>query len=146
MKIRIIIADDERPAREFLKRLLAEIPEAEILGEAENGADAVRLINDLRPHLALLDMQMPEMNGYEATRMLREQGCVIPIVALTASVLKSDENKCLQAGCDGYLTKPIQRTELVKVLQKYLLFEGIPAAVPSGSACPPDASEDRAES
>jgi len=63
---------------------------------------------------------MPHMNGYEAVRTLRQQDYKTPIVALTAHAMKGDDRKCLEAGCDGYLTKPIDHRELRRVLAKYL--------------------------
>jgi two-component system LytT family response regulator len=70
-KLRVIIADDERPAREFLKSLLREFEHVELVGEAENGADAVELINKVKPDLALLDLKMPEVSGLDAVGLLR---------------------------------------------------------------------------
>jgi len=63
---------------------------------------------------------MPNMSGYEATKALREDGVKTPIVALTADALKGDEKRCIEVGCDGYLTKPIDRKELIKVIAEYL--------------------------
>lgn len=70
--------------------------------------------------LILMDIQMPYMNGYEATKALRKEGITIPIVAQTAYAMKGDDNKCLEAGCDDYLAKPIDHSQLVAVLGKYL--------------------------
>ena len=63
---------------------------------------------------------MPNMNGYEATGILREKGIDTPIVALTAYALKGDDKKCLEAGCDNYLCKPIDRAKLIQIISKYI--------------------------
>ena len=63
------------------------------------------------------------MSGYDATKTIREKGQLTPIVALTASAMKSDENRCLESGCDDYLTKPINRVALLEILKKYLTAE-----------------------
>jgi CheY-like chemotaxis protein len=60
------------------------------------------------------------MNGYEATREIRKEGVTIPIVALTANAMEGDDKKCIEAGCDDYLAKPIDRRELLKKLGTYL--------------------------
>ncbi len=83
MKIRVVIADDERPARMFLKNLLADFEDVEIVGEAENGAEVVELIEKTRPDLALLDLQMPEVGGLEAVKLLRKDA--MPLVAFVTA-------------------------------------------------------------
>ena len=86
----------------------------------EDGQAAVEQVLRHEFDLILLDMQMPRLNGFEAARKLRKQGIRTPIVALTAGAIKGDERKCLEAGCDDYLTKPIDRKELLRVLGQYL--------------------------
>lgn len=117
----ILVAEDAVASQILIRKLLEKYGLEVTI--ADNGQQVVEEALKGSFDLILMDMHMPRMNGYDATRFLREQGCVIPIIALTASALKSDESKCLQAGCDGYLTKPINRAELVKTLQRYLLSE-----------------------
>ena len=87
---------------------------------AEDGNEAVEKALAQKFDLILMDMMMPHMNGYDATDELRKQGITTPIIALTANAMKGDEQKCIDAGCDDYLAKPINREKLLKKLNKYL--------------------------
>ena len=87
---------------------------------AEDGNQALQKVLSGQFDLIFMDMMMPRMNGYEATKELRKQGITTPIVALTANAMKGDDVKCFESGCDDYLTKPIDRRELSKIISKYL--------------------------
>jgi len=80
----------------------------------------------------LMDIQMPEMDGLEASRLIRQRECLtgahLPIVAMTAYAMKGDREKCLEAGMDGYVSKPVRPSELAEAIQ---------AALPSGRAAEP---------
>ncbi len=87
---------------------------------AENGQVGVQMAEQEPFDLVLMDMQMPVMDGYSATRRLRELGFSAPIIALTAHAMKGDESRCMTAGCDGYLTKPISPDRLLAGVSQHL--------------------------
>lgn len=85
-----------------------------------NGAIALEMVEKEEFDIILMDMHMPVMDGYTATQKLRERGCLIPIVALTANVMKSDIQKCLDVGCTDFLGKPIDRKRFLEKLRHYI--------------------------
>ena len=87
---------------------------------AENGQVVAELAMKHPFDLILMDMQMPVMDGYIATALLRQQGIAIPIIALTAHAMKGDEDKCLAAGCSAYVTKPVDADALVETVAEML--------------------------
>jgi signal transduction histidine kinase/ActR/RegA family two-component response regulator len=88
----------------------------------KNGQEAINLLQHETPHLILMDIQMPEMNGIEAIKLIRQnpQTAKIPIIALTALAMKGDKEECLAAGADNYLAKPVRLKELNSTIQKWL--------------------------
>jgi two-component system, LytTR family, response regulator len=114
-KLRVVIADDERPAREFLKALLSRIEEVHVIGEAENGADALELIKIAKPDLAFLDLQMPELTGLEIVGMLRKNQ--MPLVAFVTAF---DEFavKAFELNAIDYLLKPVEKARLEATIQR----------------------------
>ena len=88
---------------------------------AENGAEAVSMVAERPYDLVFMDCQLPVMDGFEATREIREAGArSLPIVALTANALKGDKEKCLEAGMDGFVAKPIVRNDIVQALKRWI--------------------------
>jgi len=117
----ILVAEDDFANQKGIKAILAKVGlEADIV---EDGVAAVERASSGSYDLVLMDMQMPKMNGYDATLALRRTGFTQPIVALTAHAMKGDIEKCLDAGCDAYLSKPIELDKLFATLRKLLLPE-----------------------
>lgn len=116
---RVLLAEDG-PDNQKLISVLLERVGAEIT-IVENGQLAIDAITESPDafDLILMDIQMPEVDGHEATKRLRESGCKIPIIALTAHAMPSDRAKCLSAGCEAYLAKPLNFDELILTCQLY---------------------------
>jgi CheY-like chemotaxis protein len=85
---------------------------------AADGREAVQLFDEHRPDIVLMDVQMPNVNGYDATAAIRKMphGAGVPIVAMTANAMQGDRESCLAAGMSGYLAKPVRPRELYEVL------------------------------
>jgi signal transduction histidine kinase/CheY-like chemotaxis protein/HPt (histidine-containing phosphotransfer) domain-containing protein len=115
---RVLVAEDS-PTNQALVELLLKKLGIEVV-IVENGQQAVQKAMTEKFDVILMDIQMPVMNGYEATGQLRRDGIKIPIIALTAHAMKGDDEKCFAAGCSDYLPKPINRKKLVEILSKYL--------------------------
>jgi len=115
---RVLVAEDN-PSNQKLMELLLEKMHLEVT-IAENGKEAVEKASEESFDLIFMDMQMPVMNGYEAAKLLREKGITTPVVALTASAMGEAIERCIRAGCNDYLSKPLDRKKLVQTLSKYL--------------------------
>ena len=113
----ILVAEDHEVNRELFRLLLRSLGHHPIL--AENGQEACDTALQIRPHLVFMDLQMPVMNGYQASAELRRRGLKAPIVAVTASALKGELERCREAGMDGILTKPFNRETLDAVVRSY---------------------------
>ncbi len=114
-RIRIVIADDERPAREFLKSLLAEISNIDLIGEAENGIDAIDLIKAKKPDLALLDLQMPGASGLEVVGSLTKNE--MPLVAFVTAYDDHAVN-AFEVNAVDYLLKPVEIKRLRETIAR----------------------------
>ena len=115
---RVLVVDDGPENRELLKLVLGETGGLE--SEAENGAVGVEAARRDKFDVILMDMQMPVMDGFTATRTLRDDGQTIPIFALTANAMKGADKQVMDAGCTGLLTKPINIDHLLKTLADLL--------------------------
>lgn len=116
-KIKLVLADDHAVVRSGLRMLLQAQPDMEILGEAESGTQALAQVRSLHPDVILMDIQMPDMNGIEATRQIKE---AYPDTAVLALTMHEDDQyffEMLQAGASGYLPKRAAPDELVRAIR-----------------------------
>ncbi len=120
--MRVLVAEDNAVNQRLATRLLEK--RGHRVTVAANGREAVDALAKQNFDLVLMDVQMPEMDGIEATAVIREQekqnGAHLPIIALTAHAMKGDRERCLAAGMDGYLSKPIRSQQLDEILERYL--------------------------
>jgi DNA-binding NarL/FixJ family response regulator len=117
MPIRILIAEDQRIVREGLIALLEDEPEVTIVGEAANGQEALVLFVQLQPDIVLMDLQMPVMDGPEATRRIRERAPDARILVLTTYATDEFIFKALRAGARGYMLKDASADELLAAIR-----------------------------
>ncbi len=115
--LRLLLADDHAVVRSGLRMLLEAQPDFEIVGEAETGTDAVRMVKELTPDAVLMDIQMPDLNGIEATKLIRDGSPETRVLALT---MHEDDHyffEMLQAGASGYVLKRAAPDELVQAIR-----------------------------
>ncbi|BCG26903.1 hypothetical protein TUM18999_50940 [Pseudomonas tohonis] len=121
--LRVLLVDDDVRNIYALSALLDEVGLE--VSAARDGLEAIECYQREPFDLILMDMAMPNMDGYTATRLLKdEHGCNIPIIALTAHAMKGDREKCITAGADDYLAKPVSRQELIDLLHRWLDVSG----------------------
>jgi len=120
MSKRILIVEDQEDNRMILRRLLSNA--GYDLIEAVNGEDGVALALSERPDLILMDIQLPVIDGYEATRRIKMNAELksIPVIAVTSYALSGDEAKARAAGCDAYVAKPFSPRQLLAKVREYL--------------------------
>ena len=116
MPIRVLLADDHRMLREGLRRSLAD-EGFDVVGEADNGHEAVKLAAELSPDIVLMDVSMPEMDGVEATRQIRERGDGPRILMLTMHADKDVLADAIRAGASGYLVKDCSTEEVADAIR-----------------------------
>lgn len=122
--LKILVAEDIGINMILVRALLRQLcPGAELL-EVANGVEAVKLYQEHSPDLILMDIQMPEMDGLDATKKIRqiesESGTHVPIIACTAGALSDEKEKCLAAGMDDFLAKPVERVKMQAILEEFL--------------------------
>lgn len=116
----ILYVEDNSDNRMLIRRVLTA--EGYTIHEAQNAREALEVLKTLHPDLILMDINMPDMDGYTLTahiRALPNLG-LIPIVALTANVMRGDRERSLEAGCDGYIQKPVDIDTLTQQIERFL--------------------------
>lgn len=118
MSLLLIVEDNDLNADMLTRRLKRKGFDTAL---AKTGTDAVEMVNRLHPALVLMDISLPEMDGYEAARLIRRNGFTgLPIIALTAHALVEDRQKALDAGCNEYDTKPVDFARLMEKINHLL--------------------------
>jgi CheY-like chemotaxis protein/HPt (histidine-containing phosphotransfer) domain-containing protein len=126
---RILVVDDGEANRRLIELVLSRAG-AQVV-TAQNGQEAIDSIHSHMPSLVLMDMQMPVLDGYAATRQLRQAKITVPIIALTGNAMLGDREKCIHAGCNDFLTKPVNLDELLLKVASYLGEAADTSAVPA---------------
>jgi len=116
----ILYVEDNPDNRLLVKRIL--LAEDYSLIEAIDGKDALKVLKTAHPDLILMDINMPDMDGYTLTAKIKSLPGFerVPILALTANVMRGDKEKTLEAGCDGYIQKPLDIDQLTREIEKFL--------------------------
>ena len=117
MMVRVCLADDHAVVRDGLRMLLDAQPDIEVVGEASNGRDAIRLAKKLRPDMVILDVAMPELNGIEAAEKIHTLDPTIRIIILSMYSTKEHIFRALKAGASGYLLKESAASELLTAIR-----------------------------
>lgn len=119
-KATILYVEDNPDNRVLVRRIL--LSEDYGLLEAQNAAQALEMLKDAHPDLILMDINMPDMDGYTLTSRIKTMPGFerVPIIALTANVMRGDKEKTLEAGCDGYIQKPLDIDQLLREVERFL--------------------------
>ena len=120
MSPKVAVVEDNPDNRLLVRRIL--LSENYGLLEASNAVEALELLKTTQPDLILMDINMPDMDGYTLTAKIKRTSGFehIPILALTANVMRGDKEKSIEAGCDGYIQKPIDFDELLTEVQRFV--------------------------
>ena len=124
--VRVLLAEDGPDNQKLISHFLTKAgAEVCICGNGRIAAETIEGAGpDQLPDVVLMDMQMPELDGYSATRRLRDAGFTVPVIALTANAMDGDRDRCLEAGCDDYASKPVNRIELIETCRRWAAGEG----------------------
>jgi DNA-binding NarL/FixJ family response regulator len=119
-KHRVLIVDDHTLFRAGVRALLTEDPDIEVVGEAENGRDAIRAVGQLAPHLVLMDLTMPKMNGMEAMTEIKRRYTDVRVLVMTLHKTEDYIHAALEAGADGYILKDATQEEFHTAIHSVL--------------------------
>jgi len=117
MKIRVLLSDDHQILREGLRSLLDKEPDIEVVGEAEDGRSTLELTKNLRPHVVVMDITMPRLNGIYATRQITEEMPGVKVLSLSMYTYPWFVEQMLNAGAIGYLSKDCAFEELTRAIR-----------------------------
>jgi DNA-binding NarL/FixJ family response regulator len=120
MKIRIVLVDDHALVRQGLKMLLSEVPDFEIVGEAANGREAVKVIRSLKPDLAIMDISMPVLNGLDATAQALNSNPQLKVLMVSMHATEAHVLEALRAGAAGYVLKDAEVGELERAIREVI--------------------------
>jgi len=118
--MKILYVEDNFENKLFVRRVIESM--GHVMIEAETGLDSLKIAAEKKPDLVLMDVNIPGMDGLETTVKFKQDPILsqIPIVALTANAMKGDKERCLAAGCDGYMQKPVGVSDLKRQIEKYV--------------------------
>ena len=116
-KIRVFLADDHQVFREGIRLLLEKVPDMEMIGEADDGEEAVTKVSQLMPDVVLMDITMPKLNGLEATRQIKQKHPSIKVLILTMHETDQYLSAMLEVGVSGYLVKTTTSRELISAIK-----------------------------
>lgn len=119
----ILYVEDNFENKLFVRRVIESMGHEMV--EAETGLDSLDIAAEREPHLILMDINIPGMDGLETTAKFKQNPGLahIPIIALTANAMKGDKERCLEAGCDGYMQKPVGVSDLRREIDRYASLE-----------------------
>jgi CheY-like chemotaxis protein len=124
--IKIVIADDHALFRAGVRTALSERKDIELIAEAENGVQLLDMLKTIEPDVVLLDIQMPVMDGLQASMAIRKELHLnMPIVALTANTFSEDVENCFNAGMNDHLGKPYKEEQLIQMVNKWCVKKAV---------------------
>ena len=114
--MKVIIADDSSLLRERIKELLKDFENVSIVGEAANGTEALQLISETNPDVAIIDIRMPEINGIEVLKKIRESGSILKVIILSNYPYKQYRERCMAEGADYFFDKNQDSGKLIDII------------------------------